>query len=128
MSEQAKEAMSALLAQITELAQSGITMAHDQIPCVLQQLIIRDRIVYTAGFLVCIVIWAAFIKCLSGACKHGWWDKYSEFTGRGIAAIVTGIGAGITIFIFFALVLSPLATVWFAPKLYLIETLSKVVK
>ena len=127
MNEQAKEALSALLTQVTELAQSGVAIAQEQVPEVLQQLIMRDRALYTLWALICVSVFIAFARCVKGGIKHGCFGEYAP-TPWFYASLVSGglaLVAGISLC---TGIISPLLTVWFAPKLYLIETLSKMLK
>ena len=123
MNEEAKKVMSELLIDAAEGIRTGAGFVMEQIPDVLQQVIVRDRAYLTFCMLLAISSYLLLASFLKQGQKNDWGDISIA------KAVITGIFSMIVTMAVIIPdggpnILCRCFTVWFAPKLYIIEYLA----
>lgn len=120
MSDLSKELLSRadlIFGKIAEAAASAGTFAMEQLPDIALQFILYNRVLCTSIFVLNICI---FILCIWATLK---WFKVTE----GIILVGTTVACALNMMAM-AANFSPFLMVWFAPKIFLITELVKLVK
>ena len=137
MNEETKQALNDAIMASIEGLKTGAEFVSDQVPDVIMQLIIRDRVLLSLGVFVILAIWFTFYRSLRSCFKDGFFmdDLYGTPAPQLISSIVTGFLSLITIIVSFGggaygsvSIWHKFVTVWFAPKLYLIEFMADKLK
>lgn len=129
MDQELQKQLVAVLAKLMDVAQQGATWTAGQIPPLIQEKIIYGRIEHTLGVVVC----AFFIYCTYHAAGRSYRlaKESDDLGGEEIAGILGVIGSVVGFLIAVAYGLSHLnwaLMAWFAPRLFIVEWLSSLIK
>lgn len=122
MSEELKTQLTQLLAALLTNVQNAAGWAGGQIPLLIQEKILVDRIFLTIVFLVCLTVFVGSVKlilhCTNAVENCGWREEGKYAAGNivgvlfGLASLIITIAASYDLFL-----------VWFAPRLYILNWL-----
>lgn len=115
---------------LRQLVESGAAFAKDQIPQVLWEKILLDRVYYTVLEGLFATVLVTSIVALLRKWGHKWAEEESDASEGFSWAVVIApkvIGLLLGIIVVFGN-LYPFRTVWFAPRIYLIDWLKELVK
>lgn len=122
MSDELKTQLTQLLGALLTNVQNAAGWAGGQIPLLIQEKILVDRIFLTVVFLVCLVVFVGSVKLIfycTTKLENCGWRKEGKYVAGNIVGVVFAVASLIvTIAASYDLFL-----VWFAPRLYILNWL-----
>lgn len=129
MDPELQKQLAALLAKLMDVAQQGATWTADQIPPLIQEKItygrIREPAYLVVWIVVCLCVWRALPNAL--ALAHESPDLSAREVAGGISTAALAV-LGVVGFIAALMQVDAVLQVWLAPRLYIVEWLSSLIK
>lgn len=124
MSEELQKQLAEMLKSLMATAQDATTWAKGEIPLLVKEKIMLGRVEETVYFVVSLLVGAVILYYSLKLWKHSWQLTKEDADEPVILANIIGV-------ILSVVVIYPshnFFTVWFAPRLYIIEWLTSLVK
>lgn len=127
MSDELKTQLTQLLGALLTNVQNAAGWAGGQIPLLIQEKILVDRIFLTVVLLVSLAVFVGSVKLIlhcTNALKNTDWSDEGQY----IAGNIVGVAFGLLSLSFILVSSYDLFLVWFAPRLYILNWLRGMIR